>query len=261
MKDSSNVSTNVGIIGTPVTINSSPHPVKEVSFISNSRLNSFLHNIHQDHKLDISDINKQTTFSQNNYKNTKRKRGRPRKEYMPSYVMRLSKDNNKITRKTKYTPAGNTKIVTTVVSTVKKKTETINNNQSGNSQSSFDSDFVHTTFKQENQIQVMSEDNSSTVELDADASLMPAPEEPPYFAEKYPGKFCALCNLGERSQLGQGEILRLEIKIDDNNISTSAISSIADEKALASLSGDDKSPRSGFPLPNNRRQKGLNKCK
>ncbi|XP_033611222.1 histone-lysine N-methyltransferase 2C [Cryptotermes secundus] len=37
---------------------------------------------------------------------------------------------------------------------------------------------------------------------------MMAPEEPPYFQEQWPGKVCALCNLGERSQLGQGDLMR-----------------------------------------------------
>lgn len=37
---------------------------------------------------------------------------------------------------------------------------------------------------------------------------IPSIEDPPYFPEHWPGKVCALCNLGERSQLGQGELLR-----------------------------------------------------
>ncbi|KAH8402177.1 hypothetical protein KR009_010389 [Drosophila setifemur] len=32
----------------------------------------------------------------------------------------------------------------------------------------------------------------------------------PYFPEKYPGKVCCLCNLGEKSALGQGTILQLK---------------------------------------------------
>ena len=32
--------------------------------------------------------------------------------------------------------------------------------------------------------------------------------------ETWPGKVCAFCNLGERSQLGQGEMLRLEVSAD-----------------------------------------------
>jgi len=32
----------------------------------------------------------------------------------------------------------------------------------------------------------------------------------PYFPEKFPSKVCCLCNLGEKSALGQGEILQLK---------------------------------------------------
>lgn len=34
-------------------------------------------------------------------------------------------------------------------------------------------------------------------------------DELPYPPEKFPGKVCALCNLGERSQLGQGNMLKI----------------------------------------------------
>lgn len=34
-------------------------------------------------------------------------------------------------------------------------------------------------------------------------------DDMPYAPENWPGKVCAFCNLGERSQLGQGEFLRL----------------------------------------------------
>lgn len=34
-------------------------------------------------------------------------------------------------------------------------------------------------------------------------------DELPYPPEKYTGKVCALCNLGERSQLGQGNMLKI----------------------------------------------------
>lgn len=37
---------------------------------------------------------------------------------------------------------------------------------------------------------------------------LPILDEPPYFTEHWPGKVCAFCNLGERSQLGQGDMLR-----------------------------------------------------
>ncbi|EDW74778.1 uncharacterized protein Dwil_GK15714 [Drosophila willistoni] len=36
----------------------------------------------------------------------------------------------------------------------------------------------------------------------------------PYFTEKFPGKVCCLCNLGEKSALGQGVIVQLTVKSD-----------------------------------------------
>lgn len=124
------------------------------------------------------------------------------------------------------------------------------------------------------------EENSSisipttpTMELDVinnAALLMPAPgatnDEPPYFPEKY-GKLCAFCNLGERSQLGQGEMLRLELTEDElnadlnessNATSTEDAKNGSDEinKIIKSNSG-----AGGLLQQLNRRQKGLNKCK
>lgn len=40
-------------------------------------------------------------------------------------------------------------------------------------------------------------------------------EELPYFAEKYPGKACCLCNLTERSNLGQGDMLRIPVNVEN----------------------------------------------
>lgn len=90
--------------------------------------------------------------------------------------------------------------------------------------------------------------------------VMQPPEEPPYFPEKWAGKLCALCCLGERSQLGQGEMLRIEVKDDETKVSS--LNSSLEDRASTS-SQDDKSPK-GFnavPQMSNRRQKGLNKCK
>lgn len=88
--------------------------------------------------------------------------------------------------------------------------------------------------------------------------VMQPPEEPPYFPEKWPGKVCALCCLGERSQLGQGEMLRMEVKNGDSKV-TSQNSS---QELSQATQGEDKSPRSlSGPQLSNRRQKGLNKCK
>ncbi|XP_061398220.1 histone-lysine N-methyltransferase 2C [Musca vetustissima] len=39
-------------------------------------------------------------------------------------------------------------------------------------------------------------------------------DELPYFAEKYPGKCCCLCNLGEKSALGQGDMLRIPVNAE-----------------------------------------------
>lgn len=107
--------------------------------------------------------------------------------------------------------------------------------------------------------------------------LMPAPtgqvlDDPPYFPEKYSGKLCAFCNLGERSQLGQGEMLRLELTEEE---SKSASSSLKSETQQSSSSFDEDSKNGNDDLSKllksgsstllqqqlNRRQKGLNKCK
>lgn len=130
------------------------------------------------------------------------------------------------------------------------------------------------------------EENSSisipttpTMELESinNASLlMPAPggsnDELPYFPEKY-GKLCAFCNLGERSQLGQGEMLRLELT--DEDLNSDSIASTSSEPLLSTSNPDDDSKNGndeinkiiksnsggGLLQQLNRRQKGLNKCK
>ncbi|XP_059056838.1 histone-lysine N-methyltransferase 2C-like [Achroia grisella] len=56
--------------------------------------------------------------------------------------------------------------------------------------------------------------------MDEDDFTMPAPEEPPYTPEKWPGKVCALCNLSERSQLGQGEMRQILCNIEGSGGST-----------------------------------------
>lgn len=97
--------------------------------------------------------------------------------------------------------------------------------------------------------------------------VMQPPEEPIYFLEKYPGKLCALCNLGERSQLGQGEMLRIESKDGSAGggvVATPQSSPVEGGKDSACSTPDEKSPRGstlGAPLLSNRRLKGLNKCK
>lgn len=93
------------------------------------------------------------------------------------------------------------------------------------------------------------------------STLMPAPsEEIPYFPEKYPGKLCVFCNLGERSQLGQGEMLRLEVcnTSTDVNGDIDKNSSVSGNQSAKNLKNASTIPQQ---LANNKRQKGLNKCK
>lgn len=145
-----------------------------------------------------------------------------------------------------------------------------------NQEDSFNSSTNSNSFQLMNNSQSFDETNTSnassipttpTMELDINASmLMPAPsEEPPYFTEKFPGKLCALCNLGERSQLGQGEMLRMENNEDSSSIPSIMFSSTEeDNKNVGSLSDLFKNQRSsttGFQTLGNKRQKGLNKCK
>lgn len=112
--------------------------------------------------------------------------------------------------------------------------------------------------------------------------VMLPPEELPYFPEKWSGKVCALCCLGERSQLGQGEMLRFEFKSGDPKAlaAIAAANSSSSSSSSPSLSGngtlhefstqmsqeEEKSPRGNSNQQqqqqlSNRRQKGLNKCK
>lgn len=109
--------------------------------------------------------------------------------------------------------------------------------------SSLDQDMLNATFQQQNI---------------SNEKLMQPPDEPPYFPEKWPGKVCALCCLGERSQLGQGEMLRIEAS--DSDAKTTSMNSALESSQTTH--GEDKSPRSlAAPPLSNRRQKGLNKCK
>jgi hypothetical protein len=101
--------------------------------------------------------------------------------------------------------------------------------------------------------------------------LMPAPQgtdDPPYFPEKFPGKQCAFCNLGERSQLGQGEMLRLELSIEDSKSALRAKSQSSPYDDDSKNGGSDdlgkmlkNAPTTLLQQQLNRRQKGLNKCK
>lgn len=50
--------------------------------------------------------------------------------------------------------------------------------------------------------------------IDEKNVVVPNVDELPYFPEKFPGKVCCLCNLGERSGLGQGTMLQLKVPAD-----------------------------------------------
>lgn len=107
-------------------------------------------------------------------------------------------------------------------------------------------------------ITTLSATNSNSVSAE---KIMQPPEELPYFPEKWPNKVCALCCLGERSQMGQGEMLRIEVSECDPKPVTS-LASIIDSSQLCQEEG--KNPRSASNAQtqlSNRRQKGLNKCK
>lgn len=43
-------------------------------------------------------------------------------------------------------------------------------------------------------------------------------EDPPYFIERYPGSVCCLCNLCERTSMGQGKMLRLTVKMTEYRV-------------------------------------------
>lgn len=75
-----------------------------------------------------------------------------------------------------------------------------------------------------------------------------------------PGKVCALCNLGERSQLGQREMLRLtcpEGFIPQRMVSHPILAHTSVEQ-LPEREAGDKSPRGPVTC---RRQKSFNKCR
>ncbi|CAH2071742.1 unnamed protein product, partial [Iphiclides podalirius] len=115
--------------------------------------------------------------------------------------------------------------------------------------------------------------------LDEDDFTMRAPEEPPYMPEKWPGKVCALCNLSEKSQLGQGEMRQIPCNIEEGDgSSTPAIInsggatptsvSTPSTPTLPMIPGLSSPPPESvdsihqhLALPLSRRQKAFNKCK
>ncbi|CAG9132016.1 unnamed protein product [Plutella xylostella] len=113
--------------------------------------------------------------------------------------------------------------------------------------------------------------------MDEDDLSMPAPEEPPYFPEKWPGKLCALCNLGERSQLGQGEMRQFGCNIGELDGSSTPSASGGTTPTNATPTSAPSTPllpglvspppelvdpnQNPLAMPLSRRQKGFNKCK
>lgn len=83
-------------------------------------------------------------------------------------------------------------------------------------------------------------------------------EEPPYCPENWPGKVCAVCNLSERSQLGQGVMLRLNCP---EGFIPKRIKSEINENPEPEKDTGEKSPRSGPVAVTCRRQKSFNKCR
>lgn len=76
-----------------------------------------------------------------------------------------------------------------------------------------------------------------------------------------PGKVCALCNLSERSQLGQGELLKLLVPVDFTPEKSTNREENLESPVDVPASGD-KSPRAGNSLAVTcRRQKSLAKCR
>lgn len=91
--------------------------------------------------------------------------------------------------------------------------------------------------------------------------VMQPPEELPFFPEKWPGKLCALCCLGERSQLGQGEMLRIEVSENEPKSIVPLTPMLGSSQALQEEEKNQRSALNAQTQLSNRRQKGLNKCK
>ncbi|KAF5285410.1 hypothetical protein FQA39_LY16664 [Lamprigera yunnana] len=86
------------------------------------------------------------------------------------------------------------------------------------------------------------------------------PDDTPYPPELWPGKVCALCNLGERSQLGQRDLLRLSCPegfIPQRVVSHPLLLQSGSGQTTDREIGD-KSPRGPVTC---RRQKSFNKCR
>jgi hypothetical protein len=77
-----------------------------------------------------------------------------------------------------------------------------------------------------------------------------------FYAEAYPGKLCALCNLSERSFLGQGEMVRYTVVASEVNLEeyalkrkAAAMESESGGGGSAAESGGRKSPTAAAATP------------
>ncbi len=195
--------------------------------------------------------------------------GRPRKEYLPG--QRQIPRENRVVKRVRGGGNGNGSM-RGIGQKRKIYSQWSQNiglmNQIAHTQDSFLSGLLLASPVDESSNTMMSTSSTPSTPLDQEMSLVPfqssekimqPPDEPPYFPEKYPGKLCVLCCLGERSQLGQGEMLRIEV--GDTESDMASMSSSLEDRQSASLQ-DDKNQRGlSGPQLSNRRQKGLNKCK
>ncbi len=81
--------------------------------------------------------------------------------------------------------------------------------------------------------------------LEGDGESSAADEQ--FYAEAYPGKLCALCNLSERSFLGQGEMVRYtvvasEVNLEEYALKRKAAAMETESSGGAAESGGRKSP-------------------
>lgn len=89
------------------------------------------------------------------------------------------------------------------------------------------------------------------------ALLTNSSDELPYPPEKYPGKLCVLCNLGERSQLGQGIVLKIQVNDEPMDVTRERSENIASATEANSSFEDSDST----VVLSHKRQKNGNKLK
>lgn len=93
----------------------------------------------------------------------------------------------------------------------------------------------------------------------AASSLNIFSDELPYPPEKYLGKLCVLCNLGERSQLGQGIVLK--ILVNDEPMDVTRERPPAESIASATEANSSFEDSDSAVVLSQKRQKNGNKLK